>query len=241
MQRLDAPVHDLREAREVLDRADVQPGLGQLRRGAAGGDDLDAEVRQAAREIHDAALVRDREQRPPDPDVPGCVIRPAPRWREHSEPPVGKTPAMSEHGRTPRGTPAHRRSARAGPRASRGPLDDAKDHRGRAQDAQGLGEAEEVAGDWEDEAPDRPGGDDAEGAQELTHEQPARARGRGGPRRGQQADRLGQQRCSSGRSASWTASGSLASGISIAPCRMIGPVSTPSSTKWTVTPKTCTP
>ena len=32
-----------------------------------------------------------------------------------------------------------------------------------------------------------------------------------------------------------------ASGSSIARCRMIGPVSTPSSTKWTVTPKTFTP
>jgi len=48
-----------------------------------------------------------------------------------------------------------------------GRLDDAKDQlKDRAEDAQGPGEAEEVAGDWEDEAPDRPGGDDPEGAQE---------------------------------------------------------------------------
>jgi hypothetical protein len=44
-------------------------------------------------------------------------------------------------------------------------LDDAKDHlKHRAEDAQGPGEAEEVAGDWEGEAPDRPLGDDPEGA-----------------------------------------------------------------------------
>jgi len=35
--------------------------------------------------------------------------------------------------------------------------------------------------------------------------------------------------------------GSTASGSSIARCAMTGPVSTPSSTKWTVTPNTFTP
>ena len=57
MERLDAPVHDLREAREVRDRTNRQPRGLQLPRGAAGGDDLDAEVRQAAREVGDARLV----------------------------------------------------------------------------------------------------------------------------------------------------------------------------------------
>jgi predicted nuclease with TOPRIM domain len=46
-----------------------------------------------------------------------------------------------------------------------GRLDDAKDRlKERQEDAEGPGEAEEVAGDWEDTAPDRPLGDDAEGA-----------------------------------------------------------------------------
>jgi hypothetical protein len=46
-----------------------------------------------------------------------------------------------------------------------GHLDDAKDRlKERKEDAVGPGEAEEVAGDWEDEAPDRPLGDDPEGA-----------------------------------------------------------------------------
>jgi predicted nuclease with TOPRIM domain len=46
-----------------------------------------------------------------------------------------------------------------------GRLDDAKDRlKERQEDAEGSGEAEKVAGDWEDTAPDRPLGDDAEGA-----------------------------------------------------------------------------
>ena len=45
-------------------------------------------------------------------------------------------------------------------------LDDAKDQlKDRMEDAQGPGEAEKVAGDWEDEAPDKPLGDDAEGGE----------------------------------------------------------------------------
>ncbi len=47
MQRLYAPVHHLRKAGEVLDRAHGDPGAGELPRGAAGGDDLDAEIGQA--------------------------------------------------------------------------------------------------------------------------------------------------------------------------------------------------
>jgi len=46
-----------------------------------------------------------------------------------------------------------------------GRLDDAKGRlKERQEDAQGAGAAEEVAGDWEDEAPSRPLGDDPEGA-----------------------------------------------------------------------------
>ena len=48
-----------------------------------------------------------------------------------------------------------------------GHIDDAKDRlKARAEDAEGPGEAEDVAGDWEDQAPDRPLGDDAEGGDE---------------------------------------------------------------------------
>jgi uncharacterized protein YjbJ (UPF0337 family) len=47
-----------------------------------------------------------------------------------------------------------------------GRLDEAKGRlKQRQEDAQGPGEAEELAGDWEGEAPDRPLGDDAQGAQ----------------------------------------------------------------------------
>ena len=63
VQRLDAPAHDLGEAREVLDRADLEPGLAQRGRGAARGDELDAERREPARELDDPRLVGDREQR----------------------------------------------------------------------------------------------------------------------------------------------------------------------------------
>ena len=63
VQRLHAPVHDLREAREVLDRADLEARVGERLGGAAGRDELDAEVGEAARELDDAALVGDRQQR----------------------------------------------------------------------------------------------------------------------------------------------------------------------------------
>jgi len=66
VQRLHAPVHDLRKAGEVLDRADVEAGRGQLGRGAAGRDELDAEIDQATGELDDAALVRDGQQRAAD-------------------------------------------------------------------------------------------------------------------------------------------------------------------------------
>jgi hypothetical protein len=44
-------------------------------------------------------------------------------------------------------------------------IGEAKDHLDdRREDAQGAGAAQEAAGDWEDEAPDGPLGDDPEGA-----------------------------------------------------------------------------
>ena len=50
-----------------------------------------------------------------------------------------------------------------------GHLDEAKDRLAERQaDAQRLQEGEDVAGDWEGERPDRPLGDDAEGAGETS-------------------------------------------------------------------------
>ena len=69
VQRLDAPAHDLGEAGEVVDRADLEPGgLERLRR-APGGDDLDAEVGEPLRELDDPRLVRHGEHRAADPDL----------------------------------------------------------------------------------------------------------------------------------------------------------------------------
>jgi hypothetical protein len=71
VQRLDAPVHDLRKAGEVLDRADLETRRLELARRAAGRDELDAEVDQAAGELDDPALVRDGEQRAANRDCCG--------------------------------------------------------------------------------------------------------------------------------------------------------------------------
>ena len=69
VQRLDAPAHDLREAREVVDRADLEPGGLERLGGAPGGDDLDAEVGEPLRELDDPRLVRHGEHRAADPDL----------------------------------------------------------------------------------------------------------------------------------------------------------------------------
>ena len=69
VQGLDPPAHDLGEAREVLDRADLEPGLAQRGGRAARGDQLDAERREPARELDDARLVRHRQQRAPHPHL----------------------------------------------------------------------------------------------------------------------------------------------------------------------------
>ena len=79
VQRLDAAVHDLREAGEVLDAADLEPGRLELARGAAGRDHLDAELGQAAGEVDDAALVGDRQQRAADADRAGLGEQLLPR------------------------------------------------------------------------------------------------------------------------------------------------------------------
>ena len=62
MQRLHATVEHFGKAGVGGDLGDRQPGVGQRFRGAAGGQELDAERREAAREIDQAGLVGDRQQ-----------------------------------------------------------------------------------------------------------------------------------------------------------------------------------
>ena len=69
VERLHAAVEDLREPGVVLDRADVDAGAAELRRGAAGRDDLHAQLREGAREVDHAALVVDGQQRTLDAQV----------------------------------------------------------------------------------------------------------------------------------------------------------------------------
>ena len=81
--------------------------------------------------------------------------------------PAGKTRGMSEQAPDP-GEKIERSADQLEEDLGRleGHLDEAKDHlKDRMEDAQGPGVAEEVAGDWEDEAPDKPLGDDAEGSE----------------------------------------------------------------------------
>src|SRR4029079_14195827 len=69
MERLDAAVHDLREAGEVLDAPDLEPGAHELPRGPAGGDHLDPELGQPAGEVDDAPLVGHGQQGPAHADL----------------------------------------------------------------------------------------------------------------------------------------------------------------------------
>jgi hypothetical protein len=68
MQRLDAAVHDLREAGQVVDGANGDAGALELLRGTTRRDELDAELRESGREVDDPALVGNGQQRSPDPD-----------------------------------------------------------------------------------------------------------------------------------------------------------------------------
>ena len=78
MQRLDAAVHDLREAGEVLDGAHRDAGALELLRGAARRDELDPELGEAGGEVDDPALVGNRQQCASDPD--GARLRECPGW-----------------------------------------------------------------------------------------------------------------------------------------------------------------
>ena len=71
VERLHAAVEDLREPGVVLDRADLDARAAELGGGAAGRDDLHAEVGERAREVDHAALVVDGQQRALDAQVAG--------------------------------------------------------------------------------------------------------------------------------------------------------------------------
>src|SRR5829696_3183088 len=64
MQRLHAPAQHLRLGGHLLDGRDPDALLREERRRAARGDDLEAELREPAREGVDALLVPDRDERP---------------------------------------------------------------------------------------------------------------------------------------------------------------------------------
>jgi hypothetical protein len=68
MERLDPPVHDLREAREIVDGTYGDTRAVELLRRAARGNDLDPQVGKAGREVDDPALVGDGQQGTADPD-----------------------------------------------------------------------------------------------------------------------------------------------------------------------------
>jgi hypothetical protein len=68
MQGLHPAAEDLLLAGELGDVGHLDPALAQGRGGAAGREDLDAEAGEALREVSDAGLVGDRDQRPPHPD-----------------------------------------------------------------------------------------------------------------------------------------------------------------------------
>ena len=61
VQRLDAPVKDLREAGQFADALDLNPGLTKDLFGAAGAVDFDAEFGQSGREVRQSGLVRDTD------------------------------------------------------------------------------------------------------------------------------------------------------------------------------------
>jgi hypothetical protein len=64
MERLHAAAEQLRDLGQVLDQQRVDAVLGEVRGGAAARDELDAEVGEPARELGEAGLVVDGEERP---------------------------------------------------------------------------------------------------------------------------------------------------------------------------------
>jgi hypothetical protein len=73
MQRLDAAVEHLREARVVADLGDVEIGGDERSRGSAGREQHDAGPAKNAREFDEPGLVRDRKERAGDGSVHAAV------------------------------------------------------------------------------------------------------------------------------------------------------------------------
>jgi hypothetical protein len=66
VQRLHAPVHHLGESRDLRDVLDRNFFLPEQRRGAAGGNNLDAQRRESARKRRQSLFIRDADERPLD-------------------------------------------------------------------------------------------------------------------------------------------------------------------------------
>ena len=66
MKRLHTTVEHLGQPGEPLDRRHHEPGRRERLGRSAGGDELDAARRKPAREVDDALLVADRQQRTTD-------------------------------------------------------------------------------------------------------------------------------------------------------------------------------
>ena len=260
-----------------------RPALASSPRGAAGRDELDAELGEAAGEVDDAALVGDREQRAADPDGAGLrerlerpvedVLGDAPSIREAraSERPRAGTPAATPPSRTRRCRAMEQTTRTTDPEHELERTGDELEERlERARRPHRRGQAggrrRAARRRLRSRTPRATGGRRRRrrrrGRRGLRRPGGRRGRRRGlaspAPRLDQHAPRVRGSRRTAPAAISATASRQqlvleraqrrvhrrrrrVASGSSTAPCRMIGPVSTPSSTKWTVTPKTFTP
>src|SRR5205085_9460993 len=69
MERLHAPAEELRESGDLPHVADGDAGAAEGGGGAAGGYDLHAVAHQTGRQLAQAGLVPDRQERAADPDL----------------------------------------------------------------------------------------------------------------------------------------------------------------------------
>ena len=69
MQRLDASAEQLRDLGQVLDARHLEPVLREMVCGAAAGDDLDAQLGEAGRELGEPLLVERGQERALDHEI----------------------------------------------------------------------------------------------------------------------------------------------------------------------------